>query len=366
MELWRGTLENLVRPSARFWSKKSVLITGHTGFKGGWLAAWLHHLGAKVSGLALAPDTQPNLFTQLGLSEMLTHRLGDIRESEPIQRTLAESGPEIVFHLAAQPLVRQSYRDPIETFATNVMGTANLLQAVRSSPSVKAVVIVTTDKCYENNEWVWPYREDDRLGGRDPYSSSKACTEIVTRSFRDSFLASRGVHVATARAGNVLGGGDWAVDRLIPDCVRASLRGETLVIRSPNATRPWQHVLEPLLGYLLLAEHLHTGSFAQFEAFNFGPSTHSIRTVAEVVVPVMEMLGGKVDFEVRAADLHEATSLSLDSSKAHARLDWRPSLTLKETIQWTTAWYRGVMDGTAALDITMEQIRSYQSMDRAA
>jgi CDP-glucose 4,6-dehydratase len=360
-------LETLVKPSARFWNGKSVLITGHTGFKGGWLATWLHHLGAKVSGLALAPDTKPNLFTQLGLSEMLTHRLGDIRQREPIESTLAECVPEIVFHLAAQSLVRQSYLDPIETFATNVMGTANLLQAVRSSPSVKAVVIVTTDKCYENNEWVWPYREDDRLGGRDPYSSSKACTEFVTRSFRDSFLASRGVHVATARAGNVLGGGDWAVDRLIPDCVRASLKGETLNLRNPNATRPWQHVLEPLLGYLLLAEHLYRGSITQFEAFNFGPASQSIRAVSDVAVRTMEMLGGKVDFEVRRADLHEATTLSLDSSKARARLDWRPRLTLNETIQWTTAWYRGVMDGTtAAMEITMEQVHRYQSMDRAA
>ncbi|MGY4468382.1 CDP-glucose 4,6-dehydratase [Bradyrhizobium sp. LB9.1b] len=331
-------METLVKPSARFWNGKSVLITGHTGFKGGWLAAWLHHLGAEVSGLALAPDTQPNLFTQLGLSEMLTHHLGDIREREPIERTLAECAPEIVFHLAAQPLVRQSYHDPIKTLATNVMGTANLLQAIRSSPLVKAVVIVTTDKCYENNEWAWPYRENDRLGGRDPYSSSKACTEIVTRSFRDSFLAARGVHVATARAGNVLGGGDWAADRLIPDCVRASLKGETLIVRSPNATRPWQHVLEPLLGYLLLAEHLHRGSFVQFEAFNFGPSSHSVRTVSDVAVRTMEMLGGKVDFEARGADLHEATNLSLDSSKARALLDWRPRLTLNETIQWTAAW----------------------------
>lgn len=355
-----------MNPNASFWGGKSVLITGHTGFKGGWLATWLDHLGARVSGFALAPDTEPNLFTQLVLHRKLGEQFHDIRDKTEIDRALAESQPEIVFHLAAQPLVRRSYRDPLETFAVNVMGTANLLHAVQACPAVKTVVVVTTDKCYENKEWVWPYREDDPLGGRDPYSASKACTEIVARSFRESFLAGRGIQIATARAGNVVGGGDWAADRLVPDCVRAALKGETAVIRNPNATRPWQHVLEPLLGYILLAEHLQAGALPNFEAFNFGPAPHGTRRVSEVAASVMELLGGKVEPEVQAAELHEATNLNLDSSKAHARLGWRPRLTSDETLEWTTAWYHSVMTGaSSASRFTLEQIKKYQNMGLA-
>lgn len=355
-----------MNPNASFWSGKSVLITGHTGFKGAWLATWLDHLGARVCGFALAPDTEPSLFTQMGLHEKFGDSFHDIRDRAKIDLALATSQPEIVFHLAAQPLVRRSYRDPLETFAVNVMGTANLLQAMQTAASVKAVVVVTTDKCYENNEWIWPYREDDPLGGRDPYSASKACTEIVARSFRESFLIGRGIQVATARAGNVIGGGDWAVDRLVPDCVRAALKGETVMIRNPKATRPWQHVLEPLLGYILLAEHLHAGAFANFEAFNFGPSPDGTRRVSEVAAGVMELLGGRVDLQVQAAELHEATNLTLDSSKARARLGWRPRLTPDETLKWTTAWYHSVMNGvSSASQFTLEQIKKYQEMDQA-
>lgn len=355
-----------MNPSASFWNGKPVLITGHTGFKGAWLATWLDHLGAKVFGFALAPDTEPSLFTQLRLNEKFGEGFHDIREEGRIERALAASEPEIVFHLAAQPLVRRSYRDPLETFAVNVMGTANLLHAVQASPRVKAVVVVTTDKCYENNEWIWPYREDDPLGGRDPYSASKACTEIVTRSFRESFLVARGIQVATARAGNVIGGGDWAADRLVPDCVRAALKGKTVVIRNPKATRPWQHVLEPLLGYILLAEHLHAGVFTGFEAFNFGPPPDGTRQVFEVAAAVMELLGGKVDPQMQTAELHEATNLTLDSSKARARLGWRPRLTRDETLKWTVAWYSSVMNGTSsASELTLEQIEAYQKMDQA-
>ncbi|HVX57797.1 MAG TPA: CDP-glucose 4,6-dehydratase, partial [Candidatus Saccharimonadales bacterium] len=239
-------MESLVNPSPSFWSGKSVLLTGHTGFKGGWLATWLGLLGARISGFALAPDAEPNFFTQTNLGGVLGSNFHDLRDTSALDKVLAAAAPEIVFHLAAQPLVRRSYHDPMETIAVNVLGTANLLHALRGS-GVKAVVVVTTDKCYENNESIWPYRESDSLGGRDPYSASKACTEIVTRSFHDSFLAAEGIHTATARAGNVLGGGDWAPERLVPDCVRAALKGEIVVIRSPKATRPWQHVLEPLL-----------------------------------------------------------------------------------------------------------------------
>lgn len=355
-----------MNPKASFWSGKSVLITGHTGFKGAWLATWLDHLGARVSGFALAPDTKPNLFTQLGLHEKFGENFCDIRDRAEIDRVLATCRPEIVFHLAAQSLVRRSYRDPLETFAVNVMGTANLLHAAQTSPAVKTIVVITTDKCYENNEWVWPYRENDPLGGRDPYSASKACTEIVARSFRESFLAGRGIQIATARAGNVVGGGDWAADRLVPDCVRAALKGETVVIRNPNATRPWQHVLEPLLGYILLAEHLHAGAFASFEAFNFGPPPHSTRRVLDVATSVMELLGGKVEPQVQTADLHEATNLNLDSSKARARLGWQPRLTPDETLKWTAAWYHSVMSGASSTSrLTLEQITKYREMDQA-
>ncbi len=355
-----------MKPNAQFWSGKSVLVTGHTGFKGGWLVTWLSHLGADVSGFALAPDTQPNLFTQLNLRKQLGTDVNDLRDKMQVEQTLAAHRPEVIFHLAAQPLVRESYRDPLETFATNVMGTANLLDVVRSLPSVKAVVVVTTDKCYENVEWIWPYREDDRLGGRDPYSASKACAELVARSFHDSFLVERGVHIATARAGNVLGGGDWAKDRLVPDCVRAALKGEKVVIRNPKATRPWQHVLEPLLGYILLAERLHEGVFSQFEAFNFGPHGQNVRPVSDVATKVMELLGGKIDLRVEAAQLHEAMTLNLDSSKAAIRLGWHPRLNPDNTLRWTTDWYRAVSrDQSMAAALTLEQIKIYENMDRA-
>ena len=355
-----------MKPSAAFWSGKPVLITGHTGFKGGWLATWLDHLGARVSGFALAPDTEPNLFTQLDLARKFGERFHDVRDKDQIGRALTAAEPEIIFHLAAQPLVRQSYLDPLGTLAINVMGTANLLQAVRSCAHVKAVVVVTTDKCYENNEWVWPYREGDPLGGRDPYSASKACAEIVARSFHDSFLAERGISLATVRAGNVVGGGDWAADRLVPDCVRAALKSETVVIRNPKATRPWQHVLEPLLGYILLAERLYAGGFENFEAFNFGPPAHSVRPVSEVAAQVMKLLGGKVELQVQAATLHEAANLNLDSSKARACLGWRPRLSPDETLEWTTAWYRAVMQGSSsAPTLTLQQIKDYQKMDQA-
>lgn len=359
-------MENLVKPNPQFWSSKSVLLTGHTGFKGGWLASWLNQLGANIRGFALAPDTNPNLFTQLGLGKMLGEDFHDLRDRNGIEQALATSKPEIVFHLAAQPLVRQSYSDPLETFAVNVMGTANLLEAVSRTSHVKAMVVVTTDKCYLNNESIWPYRENDPLGGRDPYSASKACTEIVTHSFRQSFLADRGIQVATARAGNVLGGGDWASDRLVPDCVRAAQKGETMVIRSPHATRPWQHVLEPLLGYILLAERLYAGPGPHFDAFNFGPPAHGVRPVSEVATAMMGLLGGKVELQVQNSGLHEATNLNLDSSKARTLLGWRPRLTPDETLQWTAAWYRAIMEGkSSASTFTVQQIKDYQNKDRS-
>lgn len=326
-----------------FWQDKRVFLTGHTGFKGSWLTLWLHTLGAKVYGYALPPDSTPALFDVARVEVLLTkHTLADIRDSKSLATAMNEAQPDIVLHLAAQPLVRRSYLDPVETYTINIMGTVNLLEAIRQSNTVKAVVNVTTDKCYENKEWLWPYRENEPLGGHDPYSSSKGCAELVTASYRNSFLSAKGVGVATARAGNVIGGGDWSADRLIPDCLRAVEAGETLMIRSPHATRPWQHVLEPLKGYLMLAEALYQNPNTFGTAWNFGPHEQDAKEVAWIVdrlahqVPDMRW---EVDTKPQP---HEAHLLKLDSSKARHLLNWQPTwgleTALEKIAEWHLAW----------------------------
>ena len=321
----------------------SVLLTGHTGFKGTWLALWLKTLGAEVTGVSLEPTSEPSHWDLLGL-DMMDERI-DIRNAEKIKEAINIAKPKIVFHLAAQPLVRHSYSDPLRTWSTNVMGTANLLEACRQQPSVRAVIIVTSDKCYENKEWSWGYRETDRLGGHDPYSASKACTELVVASYRKAFFNTPDSPLlASVRAGNVIGGGDWSEDRLIPDMVRAIKDNKTLEIRSPNATRPWQHVLESLSGYLLLGHNLLQGRQDFAQAWNFGPHRDGNRSVGDVLSS-MKKEWPALDWKItRSPQPHEANLLYLDSSKAHQHLDWEPVWSIDESITATAAWYRTFLE----------------------
>jgi CDP-glucose 4,6-dehydratase len=359
-------------PTADFWRGRRVLLTGHTGFKGGWLALWLKQLGAELTGYALEPQTTPSLFAKADVGSGMQSIIGDVRDSERLDLSMQMALPEIVLHLAAQPLVRASYIDPVGTYQTNVMGTMHLLEAVRKTPSVRAVVIVTTDKCYENREWIWPYRETDPLGGYDPYSSSKACAELVTSSWRDSFFhpdhyAEHGVAVASARAGNVVGGGDWASDRLIADIVRAFSANKTLAIRNPSSTRPWQHVLEPLRGYLTLAERLVTGGTAYATAWNFGPEYTDARPVEWIVRYLSTRWGGGANWDLDAQQhVHEAQMLKLDWSKAQAELGWQPVLRLTDALDLTLAWYRQEAAGADARALCLEQIASYSARVAAA
>ena len=321
----------------------SVLLTGHTGFKGTWLALWLKTLGAEVTGVSLEPNSKPSHWDLLGL-DMIDERI-DIRNAEKVKEAINIAKPKIVFHLAAQPLVRHSYSDPLGTWSTNVMGTANLLEACRQQPSVRAVIIVTSDKCYENKEWSWGYRETDRLGGHDPYSASKACTELVVASYRKAFFNTPDSSLlASVRAGNVIGGGDWSEDRLIPDMVRAIKDNKTLEIRSPNATRPWQHVLESLSGYLLLGQNLLQGRQDFAQAWNFGPHRDGNRSVGDVLSS-MKKEWPALDWKItRSPQPHEANLLYLDSSKAHQHLDWEPVWSIDESITATAAWYRTFLE----------------------
>jgi CDP-glucose 4,6-dehydratase len=359
-------MEGMVAVAATaFWKSKRVFLTGHTGFKGSWLALWLQHLGAEVTGYALDPPTNPSLFVKADVAACMHSTIGDLRDAARLNTAMQAAEPEIVFHLAAQPLVRQSYADPVGTYETNVLGTLHVLQAVRKAPSVRAVVVVTTDKCYENKEWIWPYRETDPLGGYDPYSSSKACAEIVTSSWRDSFFNpaqydQHGVALASARAGNVIGGGDWASDRLIADIVRAFSSGSTLQIRNPQATRPWQHVLEPLRGYITLAERLYTAGVHYASAWNFGPQYTDARPVEWIVRYLTAKWGSAVEWKLDAQPhVHEAQMLKLDWSKAHAELGWQPSLPLSEALDYTLDWYQRQAAGTKARDLCLEQIAAY-------
>jgi CDP-glucose 4,6-dehydratase len=346
--------------TSSFWNNKTVFVTGHTGFKGGWIAHWLSELGACVHGYALNPPTEPNFFTETNLQERLVGaNIGDIRDLGLLDRAIKQSKPEIIIHMAAQPLVRESYQTPVETFEANVMGTVNVLEASRSVGTVKAIVNITTDKCYENKEWIWPYRESDRLGGHDPYSASKACAEIVAAAYRSSFLSDADIRLASVRAGNVIGGGDWATDRLIPDFLRALDVGETLRIRSPNAVRPWQHVLEPLAGYLTLAEHLFEqgGTFA--DAWNFGPNEEDARSVGWIVTQLCERVPGAQWEPENMMQPHEAGLLKLDSSKAKKHLKWSPRWSLETALEKTVEWHQAWRSGEDMMAFSSKQIESY-------
>lgn len=342
------------------WAGRRVLVTGHTGFKGSWLSLWLHALGAEVTGFALPPPSEPNLFAAARIADLVDHVEGDVRDFAAVRAVVEASRPEAIFHLAAQPLVRLSYREPVETYATNVMGTVHLLDAARHAADLRAIVCVTSDKCYDNREWVWPYRESDPMGGHDPYSSSKGCAELVAAAWRSSFFAEDGPGLATVRAGNVIGGGDWAEDRLVPDLVRAFEAGAAPLIRSPDAVRPWQHVLEALGGYLQIAERLLAGERGFADAWNFGPSDEDARPVGWIVERMRAAWGGGA---AAVADTgprpHEAGLLRLDCSKARAALGWRPALTLDQALDWIVAWHKAVGGGADARTVTLAQIADY-------
>jgi len=342
-------------------SGKRVLVTGHTGFKGSWLAFLLHELGADVMGFALPPLSEESHFNHLNLQDKITHVVGDIRDASALNAAVHTFQPEYVFHLAAQALVKKSYDDPVDTFATNVMGSVHLLDAVRECSSVRSLVYITSDKCYENVEWVWGYRENDQLGGHDPYSASKAAAEIVFSAYVRSFFASRSsLGAASARAGNVIGGGDWAADRIVPDCIRAIEKNGPIQLRNPEATRPWQHVLEPISGYLLLAAQLrkHPRDFAG--SWNFGPPTDEVRTVSEVARTMIRHLGrGSVEFASSAQPHHEARLLQLNCDKAHQLLGWQSRWHVDEALAATAQWYKTVLEGGDVETITHTQIQDY-------
>jgi len=345
-----------------FWKNRRVLVTGHTGFKGGWLSLWLQSLGAQVFGLALVPTQRPNLYEIAGIAQGMTSRILDIRELDALRAHVKEIKPECVFHLAAQPLVRVSYADPVGTFSTNVMGTVNLLEALRPLKSVMSVVVVTSDKCYENREWERSCRESDPMGGSDPYSGSKGCAELATSAFIRSFYSAPALpRIATARAGNVIGGGDWAADRLVPDVLRSLSQGVPVTLRYPDAVRPWQHVLEPLSGYLELAEQLAKGILDGGEGWNFGPRDSDVCTVLNVVKNLSRHWGSEPSFTVEAVQQpHEAALLKLDCSKAAQRLGWNPKLDLDLALGWTVEWYQSWKRGENMGSFTVRQIREYQ------
>lgn len=344
-----------------------MLITGHTGFKGSWLSLWLQSLGAQVVGYALSPPTKPSLFEVAEVSKGMTSIIGDIRDLEHLRAVFAEHRPEIVIHMAAQPLVRYSYVEPVETYSTNVMGTVNLLEAVRSTNSVKAVVNVTTDKCYENREWAWGYRENEPMGGYDPYSSSKGCAELVTAAYRNSYFHpekynTHGVAIASGRAGNVIGGGDWAGDRLIPDIMRAIMQGNPVNIRSPHSIRPWQHVLEPLSGYLILAQKLYEEGPGYAEGWNFGPNDEDAKPVQWIVEKLTQAWGEGASWVLDGGDHpHEAHYLKLDCSKAKARLDWHPRWDLPTTLDSIIQWHKQWLAGDNMQKVSLQQIADYQT-----
>ena len=354
--------------SPAFWHGKRVLLTGHTGFKGGWLTLWLESMGAKVAGYSLPPPTEPSLCMVAGIEKSMSSTREDVRDLVALKRSIEQSSPEVVFHLAAQALVRPSYQDPVDTYSTNVMGTVNLLEAIRNCASVRSVVIVTSDKCYENREWVWGYREDEAMGGYDPYSNSKGCAELVTAAFRSSFFnpgdyAQHHVAIATGRAGNVIGGGDWAKDRLLPDIVRAIIAGQPVKIRNPAATRPWQHVLEPLSGYLDLAQRLYEEGPRFTGGWNFGPWDHDTKPVKSIVDEVTELWGDGARWEKDGLDHpHEARYLKLDCSKAHSLLGWRPKLRVETALAWTVDWYKAWRAGQDMRALSLKQISTYSEM----
>ena len=349
--------------NADFWQGKRVFITGHTGFKGSWLSLWLQSLGSEVTGFALTPPTTPNLFKEADVEKGMRSIIADIRDLPTLKKAMLAACPEIVIHMAAQPLVRQSYVEPVETYATNVLGTVHLLESVRNAPSVKAVLVVTTDKCYENQEELLrAYNEHEPMGGYDPYSSSKACAELVTAAYRKSFLEQQGIAVATARAGNVIGGGDWATDRLVPDILKAFEQNAVVQIRNPHATRPWQHVLEPLSGYLTLAEHLFSQGSAYSEGWNFGPHDEDSRPVQWIVEQLALSWGNGANWHQDPGQHpHEANYLKLDISKAKARLGWGPCWDLQTALQNITHWHRAWLGQEDMKKLCLDQILQYST-----
>lgn len=365
MGKWWRALEGLVKapPWAACYRDKTVLVTGHSGFKGGWLASWLKILGARVIGFSLPPESdRPSLFKAANISQNMVSVFGDIRDFASVLGVFQSHTPEIVFHMAAQPLVRRSYREPVQTFATNVMGSVHVLEAVRNTPSVRVVVNITSDKCYENRERALGYREDEPMGGRDPYSSSKGCAELITAAYRRSFFAQEGrVALASTRSGNVVGGGDWSEDRLVPDILRALSEHAPVSIRNPEAIRPWQHVLEPLSGYLLLGERLwrHGREFA--EAWNFGPLEEDMISVRELATKFIELWGGgRLEIEHAKHGFHEAHFLRLDCTKARNRLGWQPTLRLEQALEMTIEWYRAFLkDSSSVGGVIIRQIQRY-------
>ncbi len=354
------------------WDGRRVFLTGHTGFKGSWLALWLSKLGAQIRGYSLDPSTEPSLFNLASVGNVVEDVRGDVRDYAKLEASIREFAPEVVFHLAAQPIVRRSYADPVGTYGTNVMGTVHLLEAIRKTPSVRAVVCVTTDKCYENQEWIWPYRESDPLGGHDPYASSKACAEIVTAAYRSSFFPIERLHehhvaLATARAGNVIGGGDWSEDRLIPDLVRGFKSGQPVLIRHPNAIRPWQHVLDPLHGYMMLAQNLLAQPARFATPYNFGPSDDDTWPVERIAGKLVSMWGkGASCTRDTVPGVHEAHVLKLDASKARAELGWKPLLKIEAALDWTMAWYGAWNQGNNMAEFTERQIAEYEQLSECS
>ena len=352
-------MENMVITPA-FWVGRRVFLTGHTGFKGSWLSLWLQELGASVTGFSLSPPTNPSLFQVARVGDGMRSLTGDIRDLEALRTALSSSNPEVIIHMAAQSLVRYSYDNPVETYSTNVLGTVHVLEAARQVPSVRAIVNVTSDKCYENREWVWGYRENESMGGFDPYSSSKGCSELVTSAYRRSFMHQARIGLASARAGNVIGGGDWSTDRLIPDILRSIETRKTVLIRSPKSIRPWQHVLEPLRGYLLLAEKLYEGIDNFSDGWNFGPAEEDAKPVEWIVNELTKLWGDGSKWEKDSSEHpHEAGYLRLDCSKAHSLLGWKPRWTLIQALKAIVDWQSAYLGGTDMKSYSIEQIRYY-------
>lgn len=347
--------------SPEFWNNKRVFVTGHTGFKGSWLCLWLQEMGAIVHGYSLEPDTSPALFNEARVFENMVSEIGDIRDLSRIEKSMADFDPDILLHLAAQPLVRKSYLDPIETYSTNVMGTVHVLEAARKVPSLKSIVVVTTDKCYENKEWEWGYRENEPMGGHDPYSSSKGCAELVTSAYiRSFFNTSTSAAVASARAGNVIGGGDWADDRLIPDILSAFAKAEPVIVRNPLSTRPWQHVLEPISGYLVLAEALYNDGHKYEGGWNFGPHDEDCKSVGDILDTVTALWGENARWELdKNNNPHEAGFLKLDCSKAASKLNWQPKWSLNQTLRKIIEWHKGYTAKEDVKTMCLQEIREY-------